>query len=286
MAFSALEALQAFGAGRQLAQQDRQMRTRAQASQQAAAGDFEGAASTALGGGEFDLAGHLRQLSTQHQQQALQEAQILAGGATDLRRIPDMAQRQAAWLARRPQIEHLGIFAPHELDKVDLSNEGLDGYIRLGTSAMNALHPQRPQAPTNMQRNADFISERYGPEASDQYMTRQTAPPPITQHNADGTITIIPQATAPLHRRDAQQPVTLTPDQLRQQAAEAIAAGRDPAAVNARLQQMLGGSQPQQTAPAFGGGAPLTVEDRHNQYPVRPGAIPQGNPLDPNMGQH
>lgn len=278
MAFSALEALQAFGAGRQLAQQDRQMRTRAQASQQAATGDYEGAANTALGGGEIDLAGQLGRLGTQHRAQALQEAQILAGGATDLRRIPDMAQRQAAWLARRPQIEQLGIFAPHELDKVDLSNEGLDGYIRLGTSAMNALHPQRPQAPTTMERNRDLIERDYGPAAADQYMSRNVAPPPIAQHNSDGTITITQQPGVPIHRRTgeaaAPSSVTLTPDQLRQQAAAAIAAGADPGAVNARLQQMLGGSQPDQRpvndpAPAF-----------------HPAPVPMGNPLDPNMGPH
>ena len=57
---------------------------------------------------------------------------------------------------------------------------------------------------------------------------------------------------------------------------------------------------PQPTAPAFGAGAPLSVEDRRSQYPSDnpntpqreasrapdPLAIPSGNPLDPNLRRY
>lgn len=260
MAFSALEALQAFGAGRQMALQDRQVRTRQQVGQMASTGDYTGAANTALQGGDYELAGQVRQLSAQQRQQALQEASLLEGEATGLAAITDPAARQAAWVARRPQIEALGFFGPHELDSVDLSDAGLQGYIQHGRTARQLLQPRgQQQQPTTLQRNDQYIRDTYGDAAGDAYVGRQVAPPPIVQHNADGTITITPQAAPILRRRDAQpaqqQPVTRTPDQLRADAEEAIRKGADPAAVNARLQQMLGGSadaRPQSDpAPAF-----------------------------------
>ena len=135
---------------------------------------------------------------------------------------------------------------------------------------------QRVQQPTTFQRDDEYIRSRYGNAAGDQYVQRHIAPPPITQHNADGTITIIQQAAPPLNQGGPQsqqpaQPVTMTPDQLRAQAEEAIRNGADPAAVQARLQQMLSGGNPTPSvdqrppndpAPAF--------------HPAPGGAGPQG----------
>ncbi len=246
MAFSTLEALQAFGAGRQMAQQDRQMRTRAEASRMAAAGNYEGAATTAIGGGDFQLAGQIRQLNEQQRNQGLQEAQIIGTEAARIRALP-MEQRQAAWATLRPQLQATGFFSPAELDSVtDFSDGALDGYVSMGQRAMQILQPrQQAQQPTTLQRNDQYIRDTYGEEAGDAYVGRQIAPPPLTQHNSDGTITIIPQAAPPLRRnrpQQSQQPVTMSPDQLRAAAAEAIANGADPVQVNARLEQMLGGS--------------------------------------------
>lgn len=277
MAFSALEALQTFGLGRQMAQQDRQQRTRQAASQQAARGDYSGAATTALAGGDLDFATQIRQMNSQHQAQALQEAQILGGVSGRLAAIADPAARQAQWAAIRPQIEQLGIFAPHELDGVDLSDAGLQGYSSFANSITNALHP-RTQNPTSFQQDDEYIRSRYGEEAGDQYVQRHIAPPPITQHNADGTITIIPQAAAPLRRGQAQQqPATMTPDQLRAAAAEAIRQGADPAQVEAELRRMLGGNNPASDTRPQGMEAPAFFPNQN---------MPSGNPLDPNLAGH
>lgn len=107
MAFSALEALQAFGMGRRLAQEDRQQRrgeeTRTNISRFVTAGDLGGAETAALAGGEYDVAGHISRLGENHRQQATQEARILGAVATRLRTIP-ADQRQSAYQRLAPPI--------------------------------------------------------------------------------------------------------------------------------------------------------------------------------------
>lgn len=139
MAFSAMEALQAFGMGRQMAVANRQLErqeatyqrqesTRGNVSRLLTAGDYQGATAAAVGGGEYDLAGTLNSLGDNQRQQAIQEARIISGVATSLRRLP-ADQRQSAYERIMPQLRGLGLFSEQELTGVDLSDQGLDGYI-------------------------------------------------------------------------------------------------------------------------------------------------------------
>lgn len=250
MAFDALQALQAFGAGRQMAIQDRQqrrtdqLRTDLAGAYDPATGNIDATrarqayvtAGDVPGAMEFD-----QHMTQQHGQLWTQNRDRIIAAVPFLEGVTDEATyQQALQTAHANGLDIQG--APPQFDP-----QWVQGIRTIGTRLREQA--RAPQAPTTMQRNADFIESRYGPTAADAYVSRQAAPPPILQHNADGTITITPQAGAMLRRQDGQlpaqpPPVTRTPEQLRADAAEAIRQGADPAAVQAELARMLGGSTP------------------------------------------
>lgn len=173
MAFSALEALQAFGAGRQMALQDKEMQradeTRARqasgrqaVSQQIKAGDFVGAAGTAF---DYDLGDDVLQgvhrLNQAQQGQALREASTGLSVAQALRQAP--AEQRAA-LAQRflPTLQEAG-FSPQELEQLsaDLSDGALDGHIRVTQGILGSMQPRAGAAakPYRWRNNSGDLME-------------------------------------------------------------------------------------------------------------------------------
>jgi hypothetical protein len=177
MAFNALEALQAFGAGRQMALQDREMQraeeTRArQASgrqlvgQQIRAGDFVGAAGTAF---DFQLGDDVLQsvqrLNQAQQGQALREASTGLSVAQALRQAP-MEQRGALAQRFAPTLQQAG-FSPQEVSELaaDLSDGALDGHIRYTQGLLGTLQTRTgsAQRPYRWKDNAGNVME-LGPD--------------------------------------------------------------------------------------------------------------------------
>lgn len=276
MAFSALEALQAFGAGREMAFQDRtrarQEQTRTSVGERVRAGDYGGATSAAIEGGEYNLAGSLRQLGESQREQALQEAQLIGSVATQLRALP-MEQRQSSFAALMPQLRQSGYFSDDELGAVDLSDAGLDGYTNLGRSALSILSPRgTQQQPPSIQREVDYYRSIGRNDEAEQLLRNHASGSPVVfDINGDGAPDLVPRSYF-----NGGQPTPqpsgggqMTPAQINQMADEAIRSGADPAAVNARRQQLLQGGQ----SPGSGNfprrrtGA-LTIERNNN-----PGAI-------------
>jgi hypothetical protein len=161
-------------------------------------------------------------------------------------------QDQAGWDRALAAAQQLGV----SLDGVPPTFD--PAYRDQLLAAGQAMETPQQTEPTSFQRDDQYIRQRYGEQAGDMYVQRHIAPPPITRQNADGTITVIPQAAPPLRpqqQAQPQQPVTYTPEQLRAAAEEAIRNGADRSAVEAELQRMLGsgapGANPSNEAPAF-----------------------------------
>lgn len=159
MAFSSLEALQAFGLGAQMRQQqallarrerelDRQEQTRAHVSEAAGRGDYRGAMTEAIGGGDYDLAKVLGDLDEHNRAQTLQQAQIMGRAAQQLKGLP-AEQRASAYQQLVPILRNAG-FQDEQLSAADLSDQGLDGYINMGASITSVLSPpaKPPEDPT------------------------------------------------------------------------------------------------------------------------------------------
>jgi hypothetical protein len=236
MAFSAAEALAAFGLGQQQAMQrrlferqerdlERKETTRANISMRVGQGDYQAAQQAAIEGGEFDLAGNLGKLDEGQRKQALTEAQIMGRAAAQLKAIP-ADQRPAAFLQLQPLLKQAG-FSDQELAAADLSDAGLDGYSAYGKSIQEVLDPPKPAEAFTL--NPGDL--RYGPDGK---VIAQSPYDPVVQ--ADGVI----------YSRQASRPPIATQDgnggDLEAQAQAAIAAGADPDAVRARLQQLRGGA--------------------------------------------
>lgn len=188
------------------------------------------------------------QQAARQQQLTEQQREHIRVGARIIRQINP--QDQAGWDRALGAARQLGV----DLNGVPAAFD--PGYRDQLLAAGQAMEAQQQSQPTSFQRDDQYIRQRYGDEAGDQYVQRHIAPPPITRQNADGTITVIPQAALPLRRQQdtqAPQPATFTPEQLRAAAADAIRNGADPAAVEAELQRMLSGRpvQSQGEAPAF-----------------------------------
>lgn len=229
--FSALETIQAFGLGQQQAEAKRQRelaeRTRMTVGERTGAGDYMGASQAAIEGGEYDLAGKLQSLDENQRQQALTEAQVIARAAAALKTVPP-EQRPAQYQRMIPALKGAG-FSDDELTQVDLSDEGLSAAEAFGQQITQLINPPKPGDAYTL--NPGDV--RFGPDGKE--LARSPYDPVVV---ADGVLYgRTGRGAAPTAPSTGAQ----TPDQLRAEAQAAIAAGADPAAVNARLQQLLGG---------------------------------------------
>lgn len=188
MAFSATEALAAFGMGQQASvrkQQweleqkllDRKEETRGLVSTRVGTGDYQGAMGAAIEGGEFDLAGTLSKLDEGQRKQAMTEAQIMARAAEQLKAVP-ADQRPSAYQQIAPMLKQAG-FSDDELAAADLSDAGLDVYVAFGKSVADVLNPPKPGEGFTLGPGAI----RYGPDGK---VVAQSPYDPVVQ--ADGVI--------------------------------------------------------------------------------------------------
>lgn len=184
----------------------------------AAGGDVQGARTAALRAGNFDLAKTLDGLGAPDKEAIKRRSEYIGNAALRIQQLPP-EQRAAAWDHYARQGPQFGV-------------DGLDQYV--GQYSEEALHAAIAQA--GMVKDyfdANKIDWRVTPEGGrmDPFdaFGRPLAPDRMSQPS--------PQAAPPQDEAG-----------LRAAAAEAIAAGADPAQVNARLEQMLKGG----AAPASG----------------------------------
>lgn len=165
--FDYLQSLQALGnqaaQRQQLEMRDygfRQQRQRDQArpqiQQQAASGDFAGAAAQAFSLGDYDALKYVGGLEAAKQTQLATEADTIGRLATSLIGMP-ADQRQAAFAAVAPQLKQAG-FDDSELAAVQLDDGALQAYIKLATDTKTALASYaKSQEPINVADGTDVI---------------------------------------------------------------------------------------------------------------------------------
>lgn len=227
--FNALEALQSFGQAQQQAalgqtrqlqaqQQQRSLQARQQAGQALQAGDYQGATQAAYGAGDVQLAQHIQGLQADQQKQLGEQADILGKVAAGLRQLPPQ-QRGQALQQYEPALMARGI-SRRDLDmaRQDLSDGVLDGYINSARSITDTLASGRVKYMAIPQggylQGFDAMTGAPIGDVSQQAPQQQAAQPVPQQGGGD----------------------------LEAMAQQAIAAGADPAAVQARLAQMRGGA--------------------------------------------
>jgi hypothetical protein len=221
--FNALETLQAFGAAQQQrmqqqalemkqAEQQRALQTQAIVGQRAQAGDYQGAQQVAAASGDFDLATQIQRLGAGERDRLKAEGEAIGRAAFALRRLPQ-DQRAQAIQAMAPALRQAGL-SDQEIAGADLSDGGLDGYVALATS----------------------INDQFG-QSQPRYQVIPEGGTLVDTRNPDAV------------RSVAGGGAPSGGGSLEAQAQAAIAAGADPAAVRARLQQMQGGAAPQANSP-------------------------------------
>ncbi len=117
-----------------------QQALRRQVSGQVQAGDFRGGAQAALQGGDIDLAKSISGYGDAERKRMGQEAGVMAAAAARLRALPENL-RPAAFSQLSPMLQRFG-FGQEELASPDLTDQGLDGYIRYGHSVLEGTDPQ------------------------------------------------------------------------------------------------------------------------------------------------
>lgn len=206
MAFSTLEALQAFGLGQQQAMQkreyerrerelDRKEQTRLQVSESVGSGDYRGGVQAAIGGGEYDLAASLSKLDANQREEALQQAQIMGRVAQQLKGIP-AERRASAYQQFLPTLQSAGL-DPDQLAQADLSDAGLDGYAQMGQSIASVLNPPKPVEPTTFQRDAMSAGIQPGTAEYQQVFRNRYAPPGFFYGNEGGVAGDAPDTLPP-----------------------------------------------------------------------------------------
>ena len=194
--FNALQSLQLAGqSGQQRLQQQKLAMEQAEAQRAAALrqqvggmvqqGDYEGGASAAIGGGDFDLAKSIGGLGEAQRKQASAEARIMAAAASRLKAVP-AEQRAQALASLAPALRQHGI-GDDDLAGADLSDAGIDGYISLGKSVLDLTVPD--DEPSIIQSLRAVGIDPASPEGRD-IVTRNLAAPRVMP-NGDGTFTVM-----------------------------------------------------------------------------------------------
>lgn len=221
MAFSAIEALQAFGLGAQMKQQRtllerqeaqiaRQEQTRGAVAQQVSAGNYQGGVQAAIAGGEYDLAGSLTRLDEGQRERALQEAQVMGRTARSLRGLP-LEQRLPTLQRLAPQLRQVG-FSEEELAAAaqDLSDGALEGAIAHGEAVSQVLRPASTAQPYRWRTNAGDLME-IGPDGQPRQLYDDPTQRTQWQRVEDprtGAITLVPVPTG----AQGAAPATPTPE--------------------------------------------------------------------------
>lgn len=214
--FNALQVLQSAGMAQQnrlqqqalaLKQQEaaRQQATQQNVAQVAQGGNYRQAQQAAIAGGDFDLARQLGALDDDQRKRAAGEAEAIGRVAQALTTVP-VAQRQQELQRFLPMLQAQGI-TPDEIAGADLSDHGLNRYVSLAQSINDQIAAARP-------------SYQVIPEGGTLVNTRD--PNAVRQFSGGGQ-----------------------GGSIEAQAQAAIAAGADPAAVQARLRQLQGGAPSQ-----------------------------------------
>lgn len=105
--------------------------------QQAASGDFTGAAAQAFSLGDYDALKYVSGLQAHQQEQVAKEADVIGRLATSMLGVPQ-AERARTFAAIAPQLKSQG-FSDDELTGVNLTDDGLRAYIALATDTKTAL---------------------------------------------------------------------------------------------------------------------------------------------------
>jgi hypothetical protein len=225
MAFSALEALQAFGAGRQMALQDRtaareeatyQRREglRLSVGERVRAGDIAGAQNLAAGEGQFDWATALGNLN--QQQQTRVDAEARAGGevARALRALP-LERRAAAFTQATPFLRAHG-FSDQELaaHAADLSDGTLDGHIANADAIRRYTQP-RAEAESAFLQELDALGIARNSGQARQLLENRYAAQPRIVTGADGRPYILQGGSPTPSASDANLPAPASPEEAR-----------------------------------------------------------------------
>ena len=194
--FNYLESLQAIGNARsqdiqnqsatqKLMEAGQQQTLRRQVAGQVQAGDFRGGAQAALQGGDIDLAKTIAGYGDSERKRMGQEAGAMAAAAARLRGLPENL-RPAAFSQLSPMLQRFG-FGHEELASPDLTDQGLDGYIRYGHSVLEGTDPQdEPSVIRTLRAIGIDPQSAHGQDI----VTRSLAAPRYLP-NGDGTFTVV-----------------------------------------------------------------------------------------------
>jgi hypothetical protein len=221
---------------------------RQQVAGQVQAGDSRGGAQAALQGGDIDLAKSIVGYGDAERKRIGQEAGVMAAAATRLRALPENL-RPAALSQLSPMLQRYG-FGQEELASPDLTDQGLDGYIRYGHSVLEGTDPQ--DEPSVIRTLRAIGVDPQSAQGQD-IVTRSLAAPRYLP-NGDGTFTVVgggsmpgdPPATAPAPPVAAQRGPQAAPPM------EAVQALRSGQGTPAQFDEIFG----QGAAARVMGGAP------------------------------
>lgn len=129
---------------RTITRQDRQDAGRQKAASQYAAGDMAGATTTAIAGGDFDMAKQIAALTKEQRSVAQQHAEALGAYAHSLKGLP-YEQAKARIQADTPMLMQRG-FKPQELAAFDPTPQNLDAVIGQAMDLKTALDQADKQA--------------------------------------------------------------------------------------------------------------------------------------------
>jgi len=183
--FDYLESLRAIGQQNVQQEQLGQLQLRRRVGAQVQAGDTRGASATALQGGDFETAQKIASLQDADRKRLAGEARVYAGVATRLRSVPQ-DQREVTFAKLAPILSRAG-FAHHELADLDLSDQGLDGYIQLGRDILD--HSDAQDEPSVI-RSLRAIGIDPQSEQGRDLVTRSIAAPRFIQ-KPDGSFMVV-----------------------------------------------------------------------------------------------
>lgn len=225
--------LQSQTAAAKLVEIGQQHALRQRAASQVQSGDFRGGAKVALEGGDIDLARAIASYGDADRKRIGQQAGVMAAAAARLRALPEN-QRQAAFLQLSPMLQRFG-FQQDELASPDLTDQGLDGYIRYGHSVLEGTDPQ--DEPSVIRTLRAIGIDPQSTQGQD-IVTRSLAAPRYLP-NGDGTFTVVGGGSGSVQPTSTPVPGQTTP-QPPSPPAEAVQALRSGHGTPAQFDEIFG----------------------------------------------